>query len=98
MKMTQRVLGLAVTAAALALGSVANAQSGQDTVNQNMNNANEVYNRQQQQQERQQMQTYQNRAGNFNPGLTDVPAGRNTWVSPSYNNGTPGVTVTHTYK
>lgn len=88
----------AIITAAAAVGFVAHAQASDDTFNQNMDNANQVYNRQQQEQGRQQMQEYQNRAGNFNPGPTDMPVGRNTYVSPSYHNGAPGVTVTHTYK
>ena len=99
MTLRELCLGLiAAAAGAAALSAVANAQSGNDAFNQNMNNANEVYHRQQQQQEHQQMQQYQSRAGNFNPGATDLPAGHNTWVTPTYNNGAPGVTVTHTYK
>jgi hypothetical protein len=78
------------------LGCGASAQD--DTFNQNMNNANQVYQQLQQQQQQQQMQQYQSRAGNYNPGPLDRPVGNNTYVSPSYNNGAPGVTVTHTYK
>jgi hypothetical protein len=79
-------------------GLSAMAQSSQDTFNQNMQNADQVYRYQQQQQQQQQMQQYQNNAGNFNPGPLDRSVGNNTYVSPSYHNGAAGVTVTRTTK
>jgi hypothetical protein len=66
----------------------------QDTFDQNMNNAQQVYQQQQQQQQQQQMQQYQKDAGTFVPGKTDVQVAPNTYVSPTKN----GAQVTTTTK
>jgi Ni/Co efflux regulator RcnB len=96
--MRKLIIAVIAGASLLTAASAASAQDAQDAFNQNMNNANQAYQYQQQQQNRQQMQQYQDRAGTFNPGPLDRPVGNNTYVSPSYNNGAPGVTVTHTYR
>jgi hypothetical protein len=94
--MRKLIIEAIAAASLLTAASAVSAQDAQDTFNQNMTNANQAY--QYQQQERQQMQQYQDRAGTFNPGPLDRSVGNNTYVSPSYNNGALGGTVTHTYK